>query len=242
MEVCSLCNHPVSNEIMLTNGVYLHENCLVDAQDKLRNINNRSLGRLLIETLFGRPSNSKNKSTELANKLTAIYDYFPDYPPDWTERRLKILARDRDTCRGCKVKGGSLHIHHRIALGVGGSNLDSNLVALCPECHARRHGVKTFDDRKNDSNSSSIFETNCNLIQKAIDSKQFIVFQYRKGRESRYKERVVLPSEIYTFDKYETSSLCVKGRCQLRKADRSFAIRRVKNIKLVKHPPKNKAA
>ena len=63
------------------------------------------------------------------------------YPPDWGSRREAVLERDGYRCRRCdRYLGGSgADVHHVEPLAVGGSNGLSNLVALCPDCHALLH-------------------------------------------------------------------------------------------------------
>ena len=65
-------------------------------------------------------------------------DYWPDYPPDWSERRWHILRRD-GRCARCGSER-QLQAHHKIPLGLGGSNREENLIALCFSCHALELG------------------------------------------------------------------------------------------------------
>ena len=52
--------------------------------------------------------------------------------------REKVLWRDKYTCQGCS-SGDSLHVHHIIFKGKGGTNAVSNGIALCEDCHKALH-------------------------------------------------------------------------------------------------------
>lgn len=69
-----------------------------------------------------------------------------DYPDDWERKARAIRQRDNHTCQGCGKDGDdaeSLQVHHIVPLGAGGSNVKSNLITLCNECHGRVHGGVT---------------------------------------------------------------------------------------------------
>lgn len=69
-----------------------------------------------------------------------------DYPDDWEAKARAIRQRDDHTCQGCGSDGSdvkSLQVHHIVPLGAGGSNVRSNLITLCNECHGRVHGGVT---------------------------------------------------------------------------------------------------
>lgn len=46
-----------------------------------------------------------------------------------------VLARDNYTCQVCKKKNGKLCVHHIIYRSLGGTNVPSNLITVCSECH-----------------------------------------------------------------------------------------------------------
>lgn len=66
-----------------------------------------------------------------------------DYPDDWGRKSEAIKQRDNYTCQGCGAEDAELHVHHIVPLGAGGSNVRSNLITLCDECHGRVHGGVT---------------------------------------------------------------------------------------------------
>lgn len=65
-------------------------------------------------------------------------------PEDWSQRRQRILIRDKRTCQivddGCLITATEVdHIH------AGDDHDDTNLQAVCSECHAHksaREGVE----------------------------------------------------------------------------------------------------
>lgn len=62
-------------------------------------------------------------------------------PPDWSNRRDQVLARDGYKCTKCgypegfKRKSRELHVHHIVHISDGGDNRMSNLITLCHICH-----------------------------------------------------------------------------------------------------------
>jgi hypothetical protein len=66
-----------------------------------------------------------------------------DYPDNWEQLRAAILDRDNYTCQGCGAENTELSVHHIVPLGCGGSNVKSNLITLCKECHGSVHGGVT---------------------------------------------------------------------------------------------------
>ncbi len=66
-------------------------------------------------------------------------------PPDWEERRAKVLERDPIcTTDGCGQI--SRHVDHIIPRALGGSDDLSNLQGKCRRCHGR----KTARERRGD--------------------------------------------------------------------------------------------
>ena len=63
------------------------------------------------------------------------------YPRDWTEIRQRILERERNRCKWCRVENHSYREGARIVLTVAHldhdpqNNTDANLAALCQRCH-----------------------------------------------------------------------------------------------------------
>lgn len=62
-------------------------------------------------------------------------------------RRKRVLQRDGFTCQDCGCLVGSMedpqptgHVHHVTPLSEGGTSRMDNLLTLCVDCHADRHG------------------------------------------------------------------------------------------------------
>ena len=60
------------------------------------------------------------------------------YGPNWYTKVAEIQKRDCNKCIDCNSTQ-HLHTHHIRALNRGGLTLNSNLITLCEQCHARRH-------------------------------------------------------------------------------------------------------
>jgi 5-methylcytosine-specific restriction endonuclease McrA len=64
------------------------------------------------------------------------------YPDNWDELRRKVLERDGYRCRRCNANLRGVfyrEVHHIIPLSRGGTNLMSNLISLCSDCHCKQH-------------------------------------------------------------------------------------------------------
>ena len=171
--------------------------------------------------------------------LTRLYDYWPTYPPDWEERRLSKLKEADDCCEECGKKS-SLHLHHIIRLGKGGSHKSTNLKVLCEKCHQKKHGNRTFQYRDNNISHESpenYFAKRLALINDAISRNLYIWFHYRKYDGAK-SVRTIKPSEIEQKGK----SQCVRGWCYLRNDKRVFAIKRMSKLRIEFSEPTTKAS
>lgn len=70
------------------------------------------------------------------------------YPPDWRQRRLTVLNRDRWTCQECGYENKpaddtSIHVHHIKPISDGGGHEYGNLESLCEDCHVAVHSNGT---------------------------------------------------------------------------------------------------
>lgn len=67
--------------------------------------------------------------------------------PKWQKRRLKILERDKFSCKICKDTETELHVHHKRYTGKAWQASDDDLETLCKHCHYFiTLFSKTFDD------------------------------------------------------------------------------------------------
>jgi len=65
----------------------------------------------------------------------------PESAEQWRAARALVLARDRNTCQGCRCAcaGGEADVHHLVPRAAGGADDPANLVTLCDGCHAAHH-------------------------------------------------------------------------------------------------------
>lgn len=166
------------------------------------------------------------------SKLTQIYDYFLTYPPDWVERRGEVASRDGEHCSKCGGWSG-LHLHHVRPLSKGGSNKIVNLIFLCENCHSKEHGGRDFSGEF--SSNETAFSKRISDIRYAIENNKKIKFGYKKPNDKGYKQRTVTPRELANIEHHRDSgsTLCVRGYCELRKAKRVFALKRMRGLKVI---------
>ncbi len=185
-----------------------------------------------IPTIEKNISSLSNNLISLQAYTTSIYDYFLSYPPDWEKRRRQVIERDGEQCSECG-NGGHLHLHHIKPLSKGGSNKISNLKLLCENCHSEEHCGRNFSGEFNSSETA--FSKRLANIRYAIDNGKRIKFSYMKYNEKSYKQRTVKPAELVNLDHHRDSgsTLCVRGYCELREAERVFALKRMKGLKVL---------
>ena len=60
-----------------------------------------------------------------------------------------VLNRDNHTCQCCKIKNGTLHVHHIVYRSNDGSDKMNNLITLCEDCHKKLHDgeLKDFESK-----------------------------------------------------------------------------------------------
>ena len=173
-----------------------------------------------------------NELVPLKAKLSDIYDYFLTYPPDWDERRDQVAELFGAQCDKCG-KIWNLHLHHIKPLSKGGNNKIENLQLLCEKCHSKKHGNRNFSAEFN--NSETAFSKRVSNIRYAIQQGKRIKFGYKKYNENGYKQRTIIPKEIVNLQHQRDSgsTLCVRGYCELRKEDRTFALKRMRGLMII---------
>lgn len=161
-----------------------------------------------------------------------IYDLLLDYPPDWELRAAVVRKRDR-SCKSCG-SSRDLHVHHVVRLAKGGTNRTDNLLLLCNACHLKVHNAVSFVRKNSASQAGLAFAERIQQISRAIENGSDVEFKYKKPYEKTFKKRIVSP---YGFVKVSHvtkngSTLCLSGYCHLRRAERHFAIKRMKGLKI----------
>lgn len=170
----------------------------------------------------------------LQDRVAPIYDYFLTYPPDWEKRRDEVAKRDGNECSNCSHwRRRHLDLDHIKPLSKGGSNKISNLQFLCKVCHSKKHGGRNFFGEFN--NSETAFSKRVANIHYAINNDKRIKFGYKKLKDKSHKQRTVKPAELVNLDhrRNSGSTLCVCGYCELRKAERTFALKRMRGLKVI---------
>ena len=261
MSNCIICSSFCSDGLLLSSGAVYHKECyeglLIQKSElsnryhtkaeeinrlekKLKSFYNKILNYFFINTTSINEIENKLSSdrrdlklieisaTDLSNKIISLYDFWLDYPPDWEERRRGLL-NESSCCQQCYRGYESkitLDIHHKIPIAKGGNHKKINLIVLCRDCHQTRH-KHSFLDTFN-TNKINPFEKKLYLIREAIELRKRISFDYTKY-EGEKSSRTIKPEE---FKKVQTS-LCIRGYCYLRRDYRTFAIRRMNNLKII---------
>lgn len=256
---CCLCGAE-GFDIALTDGRVLHTGCHENLTEidafliRLTALQNESQSFIgLMSQLFG-ARNFQNELQALRSKdprkrlhkpkredysdliavqrsLVDLYDYWPDYPPDWEERRDKAKEKSNFGCVACGSRSWP-HVHHTFSLQRGGSNLPDNLEVLCSDCHSKEH---KFDFSSGESRDIKGYGDKPLLIEEAIKKGKKISFRYRKFDEKKSTKRVIKPrgfKQVESRGKYKFS-LCVQGHCDLRQANRVFALRRMSKLRIL---------
>lgn len=182
------------------------------------------------------------------------------YPEDWSRRRKEVFLRANGRCECCGKETGKLrettssgmpfiepqlrgaHVHHIEKISEGGDHSLSNLQLLCEDCHSLKHPDREIlgminmgltQGRKNHKRPrvqkiGTSFQTKVRVIKSAIEKGRILHFSYRKfsGEQS---SRSIRPENLEEIGK----SLCVSGFCYLRNEKRTFAIKRMENLKVV---------
>lgn len=165
--------------------------------------------------------------SEKHDALTAIYDRWLTYPPDWDERREAARESGFGKCFLCADEGGLLHVHHRKPISQGGNHRADNLQLLCESCHSQQHGGKTFRYKPGGGNIGA-FAKRMTTIENAIASGACVTFGYN-NYEREKSTRTIRP---YRFvKKGAADNLCVQGYCYLRKEERIFRVSRMRGVK-----------
>ena len=71
----------------------------------------------------------------------------------WQQIRAKVLQRAGNKCEMCGFepwRPGTLQVHHLSYDRVGRESLE-DLVAICPKCHMKIHGVDTASKRNSEN-------------------------------------------------------------------------------------------
>jgi hypothetical protein len=161
------------------------------------------------------------------NQLISLYDYWPERPPDWEERRKQFLEQ-KPFCEECLSDYNDnviLQVHHIIPISKGGSHKLDNLKVLCKSCHQSKHPFNDFNSVS--SYHINHFKEKIKILNDAIKRGNTVSFHYKKW-EGEKSSREVKPQGFKLVGK----TLCVYGFCFLRRDKRTFAIKRINKLKV----------
>ena len=263
IQKCPACRKTKGGKrITLINAKFVHENCAEFLENRPNEIS-REMNYLYIkknslinkiksifsfnlenstEFIEAKLTLLSHESQKIQNLRKKIYHFWPDYPPDWEERRQEALEKAEEQCEDCgesKDYYGFLHVHHIKFRGRGGNHKPSNLMVLCHNCHEEKHGGITFGDNKKTYRPSA-YPERIKTIKKAIKLKKIVNFTYYKVKEKRFMKRKVKPHKLtkeILVDgkiKYIVDNLYLVGYCFLREDRRTFRLDRMKGLKIEK--------
>lgn len=185
-------------------------------------------------------NNLQLEKEAIQNGLSIVYDFWPSRPPDWKERSSKLKDK-REKCENCMKKDSwktTLQAHHIVHVKNGGDHTEKNLKLLCTDCHQKQHNHDIHNNNLEEGHTSE-FEKKLALITEALKEGFDIKFGYTKGNGSK-STRQIKPIEIEK-DKFQKRTTCIKGFCHLRNANRVFAVKRMRNIKIIRETETSKA-
>ncbi len=251
MQFCTVCKQFADYEydIALSNGNHLHSSCLIKLQmreDEIE-VKLRRRSSQLILSLFAKSEaverdviseeEVRNLSTELTkikNTLTSIFDFFPICPPDWDERKRYLIQLNGSICFSCEEEG-DVFLIHEIPLCEYGTNELDNLELICKPCHESMYGKSDVFGNFTLNSSQSEFSEQVAEIQSAMHNNQRIRFDYKKPKAKTWMTRVVVPERLLNIPNSRESgeTLCVEGYCELRQANRVFALERMQDLEVI---------
>lgn len=212
---CVLCRKSMEREdILLSNGRMIHKECCEWCLSKLNSLESDKEADLFLK-----------ENTQDVFRAKWLCLYFPDYPPDWKSRKRTVLEKAGYECEECGESEDELHVHHKIPIGQGGSNSIENLKCLCRECHEKIHG--SFDPVPDNKKEKSPWQLRKEALEKAILIKEDVEFDYT-SQEGEKTHRKITPQRFENRHGW----LHVKGYCHLRNAERTFNIRRMRNLRV----------
>lgn len=167
MKKCVFCRKTKGGKrITLINAKFIHEDCHNFLEYRPEAISNQMMYLYqkrdsIINKIFSifnsdgenSPINIEHKlvslnheSQKIQNLKYKIYSYWPEYPPDWDDRRREVIEKAEEKCEECgqPEEYMGLHVHHIKFRGRGGSHKISNLIALCEYCHEKKTWRQKF--------------------------------------------------------------------------------------------------
>ena len=251
MPYCTVCKIETDYEydIALSNGDSLHYSCIILLQMQKHEIETalQQQKSQLILSLFvpnGGVAQDVTSETEVEDLraklekvksvLTALYDHLPCWPPDWDERKRRVIRENGSICSHCDEEQ-DVYLLHDIPVFEGGTNELENLTLICATCYRSVYREPNIFGAVTLKPSQSEFAEQVADIQSAIDNDQRIRFEYKKPRAKRWMTRVVVPERFLNIPNSRASgeTLCVEGFCELRQDTRVFALERMQALEVI---------
>lgn len=251
MPFCTVCKQFADYEydIALSNGNHLHSSCLTKLQlrkDEIE-VTLRRHSTQLILSIFTQSEvadgdvkseeDARSLSSELSkliDSLTSIYDFFPSWPPDWHERKRYLIQQNGSICFSCDEES-DVFLIHEIPLSEYGTNELDNLELICMPCYESMYGKSDVFGDFTLNPSQSEFSEQVAEIQSAMKNNYRIRFEYKKPKVKTWMTRVIVPERLLNIPNSRESgqTLCVEGFCELRQANRVFALERMQDLEVI---------
>ena len=251
MPYCSVCKIETDYEydIALANGDYLHYSCIILLQMQKHEIETalqRQKSQFILSLFVPNEGVAQDITSEtevedlraklekVKSVLTALYDHLPCWPPDWDERKRRVIRENGSICSHCDEEQ-DVCLLHDIPVFEGGTNELENLTLICATCYRSVYREPNIFGAVTLKPSQSEFAEQFAEIQSAIDNDQRIRFEYKKPRAKRWTTRVVVPERFLNIPNNRESgeTLCVEGFCELRQDTRVFALERMQALKVI---------
>jgi hypothetical protein len=76
---------------------------------------------------------------KIDNPKVKGWRYQKGFQYGWSNVKLAVLDRDKHACRICKSGKVRLEVHHILEKKNGGTDVPTNLITLCSDCHSKIH-------------------------------------------------------------------------------------------------------
>ena len=251
MPYCTVCKIETDWEydIALSNGEYLHYSCILILQMQKHEIETalqRQKSQFILSLFVPNAGVEQDVTSEtevedlraklakVNSILTGIYDHLPCWPPDWDERKRRVITENGSICSGCGEER-DVYLLHDIPVFEGGTNELDTLRLICRACYTGMYREPNIFGTFTLNPSQSEFSEQFTDIQSAIDNEQRIRFEYKKPRAKRWITRVITPERFLNIPNSRESgeTLCIEGFCELRQDTRVFALERMQGLEVI---------
>ena len=184
--------------------------------------------KMLSEAIDTLSKNIIEKREKIDSILCKLYDFWPGIPPDWEDRRQRLID-EFNCCTQCgkfETRSTPLHVHHIIPVSKGGSHRLSNLEVLCEKCHQKKHHGRIFPYK--DKPFPSRIQKKIETFQNAIKKAKYLKFNYRLYSGEKDKH-IIKPISI----KRSNETILLYGFCYLSNQKRKFSISKISNIAIL---------